>query len=202
EEAKTVLEQVTSEAEVLANEGNRIVATDTTTDTSALKAVAAATKLTATEATAVLNNSTATLEAVNAQIDAVRSNVEALALELRKFLGTDVIQVALTTTTASATVTQSTGNWTENAAVLNKEVAEQEATITPTDEDINSEYKLTEVADYKTFFVVDLSGNQDPTDTSIKSHGSFNYRFDKNWYMRFSTNSTLNDGSVLAELVD
>ncbi|NQJ77911.1 YSIRK-type signal peptide-containing protein [Streptococcus suis] len=201
EEAKVVLEQVTSEAEVLANESERLVAASDKENT-ALKAAATATKLTATEATAVLNNSTATLEAVNAQIDAVRSNVEALALELRKFLGTDVIQVALTTTTASATVTQSTGNWTENAAVLNKEVAEQEATITPTDEDINSEYKLTEVADYKTFFVVDLSGNQDPTDTSIKSQGSFNYRFDKNWYMRFSTNSTLNDGSVLVELVD
>ncbi|HFI0107853.1 TPA: YSIRK-type signal peptide-containing protein, partial [Streptococcus suis] len=201
EEAKVVLEQITSEAEVLSNEAERLVAASDS-DNAALKSAAAATKLTATEATAVLNNSTATLEAVNAQIDAVRSNVEALALELRKFLGTDVIQVALTTTTASATVTQSTGNWTENAAVLNKEVAEQEATITPTDEDINSEYKLTEVADYKTFFVVDLSGNQDPTDTSIKSQGSFNYRFDKNWYMRFSTNSTLNDGSVLAELVD
>ncbi|ATZ03742.1 hypothetical protein CVO91_07395 [Streptococcus suis] len=200
-EAKVVLEQVTSEAEVLANESERLVAASDKENT-ALKAAATATKLTATEATAVLNDSTATLEAVNEQIDAVRTNVEALALELRKFLGTDVIQVALTTTTASATVTQSTGNWTENAAVLNKEVAEQEATITPTDEDINSEYKLTEVADYKTFFVVDLSGNQDPTDTSIKSQGSFNYRFDKNWYMRFSTNSTLNDGSVLAELVD
>ncbi|WP_099868623.1 MucBP domain-containing protein [Streptococcus suis] len=201
EEAKVVLEQVTSEAEVLSNEAERLVAASDS-DNSALKSAAAATKLTATEATAVLNDSAATLEAVNAQIDAVRTNVEALALELRKFLGTDVIQVALTTTTASATVTQSTGTWTENAAVLNKEAAEQEATITSTDEDINSEYKLTEVADYKTFFVVDLSGNQDPTDTSIKSQGSFNYRFDKNWYMRFSTNSTLNDGSVLAELVD
>ncbi|RRR45256.1 YSIRK-type signal peptide-containing protein, partial [Streptococcus suis] len=200
EEAKVVLEQVTSEAEVLANETNRLVAADNTNEV--LKTAAAATKLVATKATVTFQNAFATLEEVNAQINAVRSNVEALALELRKFLGTDVIQVALTTTTASATVTQSTGNWTENAAVLNKEVAEQEATITPTDEDINSEYKLTEVADYKTFFVVDLSGNQDPTDTSIKNEGSFNYRFDKNWYMRFSTNSTLNDGSVLAELVD
>ncbi|HEM6191450.1 TPA: hypothetical protein U2C48_002136, partial [Streptococcus suis] len=201
EEAKVVLEQVTSEAEVLSNEAERLVAASDS-DNAALKSAAAATKLTATEATAVLNDSAATLEAVNAQIDAVRTNVEALVLELRKFLGTDVIQVALTTTTASATVTQSTGNWTENAAVLNKEVAEKEATITPTDEDINSEYKLTEVANYKTFLVVDLSGDEDPTDTSIKNQGSFNYRFDKNWYMRFSTNSTLNDGSVLAELVD
>ncbi|HEL2054971.1 TPA: MucBP domain-containing protein [Streptococcus suis] len=94
EEAKVVLEQVTSEAEVLANEAERLVAASDS-DNTALKAVAAATKLTATEATAVLNDSTATLEAVNAQIDAVRTNVEALALELRKFLGTDLIQVAL-----------------------------------------------------------------------------------------------------------
>ncbi|HFU4205208.1 TPA: MucBP domain-containing protein, partial [Streptococcus suis] len=94
EEAKVVLEQVTSEAEVLANEAERLVAASDS-DNTALKAAAAATKLTATEATAVLNASTATLEAVNAQIDAVRTNVEALALELRKFLGTDLIQVAL-----------------------------------------------------------------------------------------------------------
>ena len=201
DEAKTVLEQVISEAEVLTQEASRQAASSTE-DASALQTAAQATKVVVTEATATFNDSLATLEEVNAQINAVRTNVEALVLELRKFLGTDVIQVALTTTTASATVTQSTGNWTENAAVLNKEVAEKEATITPTDEDINSEYKLTEVADYKTFFVVDLSGDQDPTDTSIKSDGSFNYRFDKNWYMRFSTNSTLNDGSVLAELVD
>ncbi|HEM5109379.1 TPA: MucBP domain-containing protein, partial [Streptococcus suis] len=101
EEAKVVLEQVTSEAEVLANEGNRIVATDTTTDTSALKAVAAATKLVATDATSVLQDTVATLDALNAQINAVRTNVEALALELRKFLGTDFIQVALTTTSTT-----------------------------------------------------------------------------------------------------
>ncbi|HEM5143026.1 TPA: MucBP domain-containing protein [Streptococcus suis] len=115
EEAKVVLEQVTSEAEVLANEGNRIVATDTTTDTSALKAVAAATKLVATDATSVLQDTVATLDALNAQINAVRTNVEALALELRKFLGTDFIQVALTTTsttTEASTTTTTTESLT------------------------------------------------------------------------------------------
>ncbi|HEM5269982.1 TPA: MucBP domain-containing protein, partial [Streptococcus suis] len=100
EEAKVVLEQVTSEAEVLANESDRLVAASDKENT-ALTAAAAATKLTATEATAVFENSAATLEQVNAQINAVRTNVEALALELRKFLGTDFIQVALTTTSTT-----------------------------------------------------------------------------------------------------
>ncbi|HFI0055927.1 TPA: LPXTG cell wall anchor domain-containing protein [Streptococcus suis] len=94
EEAKVVLEQVTSEAEVLANEAERLVAASDS-DNTALKAAAAATKLTVTEATTVLNDSVATLVQVNAQIDTVRTNVEALALELRKFLGTEDIQVSL-----------------------------------------------------------------------------------------------------------
>ncbi|HFU3953516.1 TPA: MucBP domain-containing protein [Streptococcus suis] len=108
EEAKVVLEQVTSEAEVLANEAERLVAASDS-DNTALKAAAAATKLTATEATAVLNDSAATLEAVNAQIDAVRTNVEALALELRKYLGTDVIEIALNTSVSNLNVTEGEG---------------------------------------------------------------------------------------------
>ncbi|HFR3692742.1 TPA: MucBP domain-containing protein [Streptococcus suis] len=96
EEAKVVLEQVTSEAEVLAYEAERLVAASDS-DNTALKAAAAATKLTVTEATTVLNDSVATLVQVNAQIDAVRTNVEALALELRKYSGTDVIEIALNT---------------------------------------------------------------------------------------------------------
>ncbi|WP_153597339.1 MucBP domain-containing protein, partial [Streptococcus suis] len=108
EEAKVVLEQVTSEAEVLANEAESLVAASDS-DNTALKAAAAATKLTATEATAVLNDSVATLEAVNAQIDAVRTNVEALALELRKYLGTDVIEIALNTSVSNLNVTEGEG---------------------------------------------------------------------------------------------
>ncbi|HFI0621756.1 TPA: MucBP domain-containing protein [Streptococcus suis] len=108
EEAKVVLEQVTSEAEVLANEAERLVAASDS-DNTALKAAAAATKLTATEATAVLNDSAATLEAVNAQIDAVRTNVEALVLELRKNSGTDVIEIALNTSVSNLNVTEGEG---------------------------------------------------------------------------------------------
>ncbi|CYX59150.1 muramidase-released protein [Streptococcus suis] len=108
EEAKTVLEQVTSEAEVLANESERLVAASDKENT-ALKAAAAATKLTATQATAVLKDSVATLEEVNAQISAVRTNVEALVLELRKYLGTDVIEIALNTSISNLNVTEGSG---------------------------------------------------------------------------------------------
>ncbi|UUM62242.1 MucBP domain-containing protein [Streptococcus suis] len=94
EEAKIVLEQNISEAQVLSDEANRLY-TASPEGNEALKIVADATKLAATEATATFENSVATLEQVNAQINAVRTNVEALALELRKFLGTEDIQVSL-----------------------------------------------------------------------------------------------------------
>ncbi|HEL2739093.1 TPA: YSIRK-type signal peptide-containing protein, partial [Streptococcus suis] len=100
--AKEVLEQVTSEAAVLANEADRI-ATTTDSDTTTLKAAAAATKLTVTEATTTLGDSAANLEQVNAQIDAVRSNVEALALELRKYSKDGEIYVNLATTGDAST---------------------------------------------------------------------------------------------------
>ncbi|HGO5513611.1 MucBP domain-containing protein [Streptococcus suis] len=103
EEAKTVLEQVSSEAELLANEANRLVAADSTNE--ALKTVAAATKLSVSEATVVLNDSAATLETVNAQINAVRSNVEALVLELRRYSENGDIVVMLATTSSTSNLT-------------------------------------------------------------------------------------------------
>ncbi|MFM0760250.1 MucBP domain-containing protein [Streptococcus suis] len=94
EEAKVVLEQNISEAVVLSDEASRIYAAAPEGNES-LKTAADATKLAATEATAVLNDSVATLEQVNTQIDAVRTNVEALALELRKRDEDGVLTVAL-----------------------------------------------------------------------------------------------------------
>ncbi|WP_061844412.1 MucBP domain-containing protein, partial [Streptococcus suis] len=125
EEAKVVLEQVTSEAEVLANESERLVAASDKENT-ALTAAAAATKLTATEATAVFENSAATVEQVNAQINAVRTNVESLALELRKFLGTDDIEIALNTSLSDLGVGQGTGVLVETGT-----------TVTPSMDDAN-----------------------------------------------------------------
>ncbi|HFI0393308.1 TPA: MucBP domain-containing protein [Streptococcus suis] len=94
EEAKVVLEQNISEAQVLSNEASRLYAT-TQAGNEALKTAADATQLAVTEANAVLTDSLATLEQVNAQINAVRTNVEALAVEFRKFSPDGEVSVAL-----------------------------------------------------------------------------------------------------------
>ncbi|MGQ7393368.1 mucin-binding protein, partial [Streptococcus suis] len=107
EEAKVVLEQNISEAVVLSDEATRLY-TAAPEGNESLKAAADATKLSATEATTVLKDSVVTLEKVNEQINAVRANVEALALELRKFLGTEDIQVLLAVA-AGATIGSGTG---------------------------------------------------------------------------------------------
>ncbi|HFU3843972.1 TPA: MucBP domain-containing protein, partial [Streptococcus suis] len=94
EEAKVVLEQNISEAQVLSNEASRLYAT-TQAGNEALKTAADATQLAVTESNAVLTDSLATLEQVNAQINAVRTNVEALAVEFRKFSPDGEVSVAL-----------------------------------------------------------------------------------------------------------
>ncbi|HFI2432710.1 TPA: YSIRK-type signal peptide-containing protein [Streptococcus suis] len=96
-EAKKVLEQVVSEATVLAEEAERqtLISQE---DNTAVKQATLATKESVKVATVVFNNALATIEEVNTQITAVRTNVEALALELRKFLGTDTLFVALSPT--------------------------------------------------------------------------------------------------------
>ncbi|HEM6435133.1 TPA: MucBP domain-containing protein, partial [Streptococcus suis] len=193
EEAKVVLEQVTSEAEVLANEAERLVATSDS-DNAALKTVAVATKLTATEATAVLNDSVATLEAVNAQIDTVRANVEALALELRKFLGTDDIEIALNTSLSDLGVGQGTGVLVETGT-----------TVTPSMDDANGAgikthtlrtgVAATSQAGWYTFESYDFySYNENQPSVYVK--GS---RIPA--YIRYSLDSNANTSSILAELV-
>ncbi|MFM0773369.1 YSIRK-type signal peptide-containing protein [Streptococcus suis] len=96
-EAKKVLEQVVSEATVLAKEAERqtLISQE---DNTAVKQATLATKESVKVATVVFNNALATLDEVNTQIAAVRTNVEALSLELRKFLGTDTLFVALSPT--------------------------------------------------------------------------------------------------------
>ncbi|HEM3696458.1 TPA: MucBP domain-containing protein [Streptococcus suis] len=204
EEAKVVLEQVVSEAEVLANEGNRIVAADNTS--SALKAAAAATKLTATEATAVLNDSAAKLEAVNNQIDAVRTNVEALVLELRKFLGTDAIEIALTTVTDLNDATNRPGYWTENEEVLNKEAATATATTKPQEQRIPAGYAVDPTDGRVTFLIYSLSSEKGDGDDGAKgvagtNNGSYNLRYGTDYYITLSMDRTASDGVIYARLV-
>ncbi|HEM6111546.1 TPA: MucBP domain-containing protein, partial [Streptococcus suis] len=193
EEAKVVLEQVTSEAEVLANEAERLVATSDS-DNAALKTVAVATKLTATEATAVLNDSVATLEAVNAQIDTVRANVEALALELRKFLGTDDIEIALNTSLSDLGVGQGTGVLVETGT-----------TVTPSMDDANGAgikthtlrtgVAATSQAGWYTFESYDFYSYNE-NQPSVYVNGS---RIPA--YIRYSLDSNANTSTILAEVV-
>ncbi|NRG98786.1 YSIRK-type signal peptide-containing protein [Streptococcus suis] len=193
EEAKVVLEQVTSEAEVLANEAERLVAASDSANT-ALKAAAAATKLTATEATAVLNDSAATLEAVNVQIDAVRTNVEVFVVELRKYLGTDAIEIVLNNTFSDLQVGEGLG-------VL----VEASTTATPTMDDphgagikphtLRTGITATSEPGWYTFDSYDLySYNENMKGDIFKGT-------EVNAYMRFSMDSDPTTNTILAELV-
>ncbi|HEM6088014.1 TPA: YSIRK-type signal peptide-containing protein [Streptococcus suis] len=108
-EAKAVLEQTVSEAAVLADEAERqtLVAQESS---EAVKLATISTKEAVKEAAVTFNNALASLEEVNAQITAVRTNVEALALELRKFLGTDLLTVALANYTPTSVANASGTN--------------------------------------------------------------------------------------------
>ncbi|NQN54582.1 YSIRK-type signal peptide-containing protein, partial [Streptococcus suis] len=203
EEAKVVLEQVTSEAEVLANESERLVAASDKENT-ALKAAATATKLTATEATAVLNDSTATLEAVNEQIDAVRTNVEALVLELRKFLGTDLIQIALTTTTDMNNSVGKPGYWIEEVTVTNKDTALTTASTSPAVSTLPDGYAVDPTTGRATYLVYTLSNSENGTDDAVAdgtANGSFNNRMGTDYYITLSVDGVNTTGNVYARLV-
>ncbi|HEL9630636.1 TPA: YSIRK-type signal peptide-containing protein, partial [Streptococcus suis] len=200
EEAKHVLEQVTSEAEVLSSQAERLVATSDQ-ENEALKTVAAATKLTATEATVTLNDSKATLEIVNAKIDAVRTNVEALVLELRKFLGTDVIEIALATTTDMNDGTNRPGYWTEEEEVLNKDEAATTSTISPQKQEIPAGYKVDPTDGRVTFLIYSLSGDEDSGTAPNTNKGSYNLRYEKDYYITLSLDRVRTTGNIYARLV-
>ncbi|HFI0105300.1 TPA: MucBP domain-containing protein, partial [Streptococcus suis] len=216
EEAKTVLEQVTSEAEVLANESERLVATSDKENT-ALTAAAAATKLTATQATAVLKDSVATLDEVNAQINAVRTNVEALVLELRKYYPDGEITAVLDTATGTpaATTIETTnpasvsyaqhGVWEipdpVKAANSGLTAAEREATITVTEKNYPAGYIGDQDANRDTFLIFNFD-----TVGGYGDGNNFNDWAGHNYYMTFSvsTDSTERAASdvVYAKLVE
>ncbi|HFI0666389.1 TPA: YSIRK-type signal peptide-containing protein [Streptococcus suis] len=193
EEAKVVLEQVTSEAEVLANEAERLVAASDS-DNTALKAAAAATKLSATEATAVLNDSLATLEQVNTQIDAVRTNVEALALELRKFLGTDVIEIALNTSLSDLGVGQGTGVLVETGTTATPSMDDANgAGIKP--HTLRNGVAATDQTGWYTFESYDFLAYNENQPTIYIQGAPIDA------YIRYSLDSNANTSTVLAELV-
>ncbi|MFM0581948.1 MucBP domain-containing protein [Streptococcus suis] len=203
EEAKKVLEQVTSEAEVLANETNRLVAADSTNE--ALKTAATATKLVATKATVTFQNAFATLEEVNAQITAVRTSVEALVLELRKYYpdGNIVALMATATPTAAATTIETTnpasvsyaqhGVWEipdlAKAANSGLHVADQKATITEANKNIPAGYIGDQDANRDTFLIIEL-------DEKAGDGKGFNEWVGKNYYITFSVSTDAAERAV------
>ncbi|HFR3798040.1 TPA: MucBP domain-containing protein, partial [Streptococcus suis] len=194
EEAKVVLEQVTSEAEVLANEAERLVAA-ADSDNTALKAAAAATKLTATEATAVLNDSAATLESVNAQIDAVRTNVEAFVVELRKYLGTDAIEIVLNNTFSDLQVGEGLGVLVEASTTATPSMDDPNgAGIKP--HTLRTGITATTEPGWYTFDSYDLYSYNE----NMKSTAYFNGTA-LDAYMRFSLDSESTTNNILVELV-
>ncbi|MEG3245209.1 YSIRK-type signal peptide-containing protein [Streptococcus suis] len=100
-EAKKVLEEVISEAEVLSADALRKAA-KSTADTSSLQSVANATKAVAEVANQVFADEHASLEDINAQITAIRTAVGNLVPELTSFTGTEEVTVMLAATTSGA----------------------------------------------------------------------------------------------------
>ncbi|HFU4386170.1 TPA: GEVED domain-containing protein, partial [Streptococcus suis] len=94
EEARTILEQVASEAAVLAGEGDQKIATVAADDT-ALQVATVDAHNVANQSEVLLADSLATLEQLNAQIDAVRSRIDALVVELNKYTVDNLITAKL-----------------------------------------------------------------------------------------------------------
>ncbi|HFR3539516.1 TPA: YSIRK-type signal peptide-containing protein, partial [Streptococcus suis] len=103
---KDVLEQVTSEADLLADEALRQVAKEQAGNIS-LENAAKATKETAKEAQVILNDASATQEVVDAKVEVVKASTKALADEMLKVDedGNVTAQLAVSSTN-SATVSK------------------------------------------------------------------------------------------------
>ncbi|NQI70863.1 YSIRK-type signal peptide-containing protein [Streptococcus suis] len=198
EEGKVVLEQNISEAVVLSDEANRLY-TAAPEGNESLKTAADATKLSATEATAVLNDSVATLEQVNAQIDAVRTNVEALALELRKFLGTEDIQVLLAATSTNLqNVGDGDGILIETGTTATPDMSDPNGAAVISK--VSGSLKATEVADYLTiqYTPVAYFDAVAPVYSPFKENGG---QSTAGAYFRTSVKPTNLYGKLLVELV-
>ncbi|HEL2056746.1 TPA: YPDG domain-containing protein, partial [Streptococcus suis] len=101
---KTVLEQVTSEADLLADEALRQVAKEQAGNT-ALETAAQATKATAQEAQVVLADTTAVQEVVDAQVEIVKASTKALHDEMLTVDVDGTVTAQLSTNTGSTTAT-------------------------------------------------------------------------------------------------
>ncbi|HFU4463819.1 TPA: YPDG domain-containing protein, partial [Streptococcus suis] len=117
---KVVLEQVTSEADLLADEALRQVAT-TQAGNTALETAAKATKEVAAEAQAVLKDASATQETVDAQVETVKASTKALADEMLKVDedGNVTAQLYVSATNTATVSTKTSYNVSYNENQLN-----------------------------------------------------------------------------------
>ncbi|HFI0952164.1 TPA: YPDG domain-containing protein, partial [Streptococcus suis] len=108
---KDVLEQVTSEADLLANEALRQVATSQAGNTT-LETAATTTKEVVAEAKGVLKDASATQETVDAQVETVKASTKALADEMLKVDEDGVLtaQLAVSSTNSATVSTNATYN--------------------------------------------------------------------------------------------
>ncbi|NQO85937.1 YSIRK-type signal peptide-containing protein, partial [Streptococcus suis] len=108
---KEVLEQVVSEADLLADEALRQVAKEQAGNTS-LEAVAQETKEVAKEAQVILNDASATQEVVDATVETVKASTLALADEILKVDGDGMLtaQLAVSSTNSATVSTNATYN--------------------------------------------------------------------------------------------
>ncbi|HGA1494836.1 TPA: YPDG domain-containing protein, partial [Streptococcus suis] len=108
---KEVLDQVVSEADLLADEALRQVAKDQAGNTS-LEAVAQETKEVAKEAQAILNDASATQEVVDTTVETVKASTLALADEMLKVDGDGMLtaQLAVSSTNSATVSTNATYN--------------------------------------------------------------------------------------------
>ncbi|HEL2056431.1 TPA: DUF1542 domain-containing protein, partial [Streptococcus suis] len=116
---RDVLTQVTSEADLLADEALRQVAGEQAGNT-ALETAANDTKAAAAAANQVLANAAATEAELGAQIDTVRTSTQNLAAEMLKVDADGVLTAQLNTVTGSAANTPTTGTNKQPLYVFNK----------------------------------------------------------------------------------
>ncbi|HFI0702567.1 TPA: KxYKxGKxW signal peptide domain-containing protein, partial [Streptococcus suis] len=188
-----VLEQVTSEAELLVDMGQKELAKD---EEAALSTVVAASKTEIAAAKVVLANPSATLEQVEAQIVAVKAANEALAAELLKHDEDGVLTVALTTT-GSTIIGTGTGTLVNATSVSPSMDNANGATVSSGTSTEFANFVATSEDGYLTFSYTPLSKWYDPILSSYTGGTSTS-----GGYFRMSINPDTASESVLVELVD
>ncbi|HFI0302113.1 TPA: MucBP domain-containing protein, partial [Streptococcus suis] len=197
-----VLEQVTSEAEILVDMGQKELATE---EDAALSTVVAASQTEIAAAKVVLADPTATIEQVEAQIVAVKAANDALAAELLKRDEDGIITFALdTSTTATGSANTVSGVTTEwiipdavKAANTGLDVAAGDASVTPATNAVPTEYKTTLPDGREVFTVLSLNSQSNPN-----SENTFNNKFNKDYFFQFSNDREGGADKIYADLVD